>query len=291
MKIGYPCIHRTIGCTANSTFRLNSYSEERLIQAVQNNLDCLQKILEWNVKHNLLFFRISSQLVPFASHPICRFKWQTYFDESFKKNGTFIKNNNIRISMHPDQFILLNAKDEKIVKRSVAELEYHCTVLDLMQLDKTAKVQIHIGGVYGDKKTSIERFIHEYKKLPQYVKSRLVIENDDHRYSLADCLHIHKQIEVPIVFDTLHHECFNNGENFLEAIASASKTWKKIDGLLMVDYSSQEKGKRKGAHAQKIDIKHFKSFISQTKDFDFDIMLEIKDKEASALKAKNFLDK
>jgi len=148
VKIGYPCINTRIGCTANSTFRLKNYSKENLIEKVTNNLNCLRKILEFNAKNNLLFFRISSDLVPFASHPVCRFDWVKHFKREFKEIGDYIKKNNIRISMHPDQFVLINAKDKDIVKRSIKELDYHCSVLDAMGLDGSAKVQIHVGGVY-----------------------------------------------------------------------------------------------------------------------------------------------
>jgi len=289
MKLGYPCINRSIGCTANSTFRLASYSEDRLIEAVKNNLDCLQKILAYNVAHNLLFFRISSKLIPFASHPICTFDWKNYFKKDFEAVGNYIKKHAMRISMHPDQFVLINAKDKEIVKRSIAELNYHCKVLDLMQLKDDAKVQIHVGGVYGDKGAAIDRFVYEYKKLPDCIKKRLVIEHDDHRFSFIDCLKINKAIRIPIVFDTLHHECFNEGQTLREAIQLAAKTWQKKDGILMVDYSEQEKDKRKGTHSQTINIRKFKSFLEETQGLDFDIMLEIKDKEKSALKAIKML--
>jgi len=289
MKIGYPCINRGIGCTTNSTFRLANYSKERLIKAVTNNIDCLQKILVYNVKHDLLFFRISSDIIPFASHPICKFKWEQYFEKDFANVGEFIKKNKFRISMHPDQFILINAKDKKIVTRSVKELAYHCTVLDLMGLDNTAKVQIHIGGVYGDKEASIERFIKEYKKLPEIIKKRLAIENDHNRYSFQDCLRVYQKTKIPIIFDSFHHECLNNGETMRDALLLASKTWKKTDGVLMVDYSSQEKNKVTGAHAQTIDICHFKKFLQNITGIECDIMLEIKDKEKSAHKARQIL--
>lgn len=282
MKIGYPCINRSIGCTANSTFRLKNYSKENLIEKVTNNLNCLQKILEFNVKNDFLFFRISSDIVPFASHPVCRFKWNKYFKDKLNEIGKYIKKNKIRISMHPDQFTLINAKDNEIIKRSIRELKYHCQILDALQLDMTAKVQIHVGGVYGDKEESIKRFVKNFKKLPINIKRRLAIENDDRLYSLQDCLKI---VKTPIIFDSFHHECFNNGEPIRKALLLAKKTWRKRDGVLMVDYSSQKSDARRGSHTEHINLKHFKKFIKDTKNIDFDLMLEVKDKEKSALQA------
>ena len=98
MKIGYPCINRTIECQGNRTFRLKSYSEKKLVRTIDNNLDCLLKILQFNVKHNILFFRITSDLVPFASHSICKFNWQKNFRKKFQVIGDYIKYNNIRES-------------------------------------------------------------------------------------------------------------------------------------------------------------------------------------------------
>jgi len=147
VKIGYPCINWSIGCKGDRTFRLRNYSEDRLISTVRNNLDCLLKMLRFNVTHDILFFRITSDLIPFASHPVCEFHWQGYFRKELEEIGGFIQGNRIRISMHPDQFVLINAEDNGIVERSIEELQYHAEVLDLMRLDETAKIQIHIGGM------------------------------------------------------------------------------------------------------------------------------------------------
>ena len=133
MKIGYPCLNRTIGCKADRTFRLKSYSEERLIETVANNLACLEEILRHNVAMRVLFFRITSDLVPFASHPVCRFDWQGHFREQFTRLGAFIREHDIRISMHPDQFTLINSLDEAIFERSRRELLYHAQVLDALR--------------------------------------------------------------------------------------------------------------------------------------------------------------
>jgi UV DNA damage endonuclease len=285
MRIGYPCINRTISCTTNSTFRLKSYSKKKLYEKIINNINCLNKILEYNQKNKIQFFRISSDIIPFASHPICKANWAKDFKKQLEQTGNYIKKHKMRISMHPDQFTILNAKDRTIVKRSIKELEYHCKLLDTMKLDSTAKVQIHVGGVYGEKEKSIERFIKNYKKTSKTIKKRLAIENDHQSYSLKDCLQISKKTKIPIIFDTYHQECLNNGETIKQAITQAKKTWKKKDGPQIIHYSSQKTNARKGTHAEHINIRHFKKTIQNIKNLNLDIMLEIKDKEKSALKA------
>jgi len=285
MKIGYPCINWSIECSGNKTFRLKSYYEDRLKTTVKNNLDCLEKILKYNVDNNVLFFRITSDLVPFASHPICTFNWQNYFKEDFIRIGQLIQQNDIRISMHPDQFIVLNSPDKNVVQKSIKELLYHVQILDLMELDSMAKIQLHIGGVYNDKKNSMDRFIQQYKKLDSMIKKRLVIENDDRIYSLKDCLYVNQKTNIPILFDVFHHSILNNGEAINDSVETCARSWDKKDGLLMVDYSSQRLGENKGRHTETIDINNFKLFLDETKPYDFDIMLEIKDKEKSVLKA------
>jgi UV DNA damage endonuclease len=289
MKVGYPCISRSIGCTANSNFKLASYSEERLIKTVKNNLECLAKILRYNVENDLLFFRISSDLVPFASHPVCKFDWMNHYKLQFKEIGEYIKKKDIRISMHPGQFVLINSIKEKVVQRSIKELDYHCKILDAMGMDITSKIQIHVGGVYGDKPKAIERFAERYESLSESIKKRLVIENDDRLFSLKDCLYINQLTGIPFVFDSFHHECLNSEESVRDAIMKAQTAWKDKDGSLMVDYSSQKEGERRGKHATTIDLSLFKNFIDETKGLEFDIMLEIKDKEKSALKAIKLL--
>lgn len=291
MKIGYACINYQLDCRASSTFRLKSYSEERLTTTISNNLNCLKKILQFNLDHNLLFFRISSDIIPFASHPICQLDWAEYFKSSLQEIGAMIRQNNLRISMHPDQFVLINSTNRDIVQRSIAELQYHATFLDALELDTTAKIQIHVGGLYGDKDRAIKTFCENYNALPQSIKKRLVVENDDRLFSIADCYDIHKKTAIPIIFDNLHHQCLSGELDLITAFEIANNTWRTEDGLMMVDYSSQEPNAKKGKHAETIDLHDFKNFLQDTKEFDFDIMLEIKDKEKSALRAVELLIK
>ena len=286
MRIGYPCINRTIGCTANSTFRLKSYSQSRLKQTIRNNLECLQKILQFNIEHGLLFFRISSDLVPFASHPANKFNWQKHFKQEFEAIGEYIRKNKIRISMHPDQFTLINSVKEDIFERSKKELKYHADLLDLMKLDASAKIQIHVGGVYGDKKKSMERFVKRYEIIDDAIRQRLVIENDDRLYDLSNCLQINRQTKIPVLLDVFHHKLNNKAQIGTEYFELAAKTWElKTDGVPMVDYSSPKPNGLPQQHSETIDLRSFSEFLKQTEPFDFDIMLEIKDKEKSAIQA------
>ncbi len=289
MKIGYPCINRSLSCKGDRTFRLRSYSQERLQQTIQNNLDCLLHILQFNRDHGLLFFRISSDLIPFASHPICTFPWQYVFRNRFEEIGEFIIKNDMRISIHPDQFIVLNTPRELVFQRSMAEVTYHAEVLDLMGLDATAKIQLHLGGVYGEKPQSMERFMTRYHSLDTRLKRRLVIENDEKSYSIHDCLLIHKKIGIPVLFDYFHHTLLNNNEPLTYVLERCEKTWGSEDGIPMVDYSSQKPHMAKGAHAEHLDNSDFSRFLLQSKPYDFDLMLEIKDKERSAIKAIEML--
>lgn len=248
------------------------------------------RILEFNVAHDLLLFRITSDLIPFASHSVCTVPWQHYFKKEFSEIGAFVKKNGIRLSMHPDQFTFINSIDEAIFARSVRELMYHADVLDLLTAaDTTHKIQIHVGGVYDDKEKSIARFIARYKSLPLKLRKRLVIENDDRSYGAADCLRIYDRIGIPVIFDTLHHRVRNEGELLRDVFLKACSTWERNDGVPMVDYSTQDRKKRPGSHAQTIDPGEFRAFLNQAQGLDFDIMFEIKDKETSALKAAAIL--
>jgi UV DNA damage endonuclease len=289
VKIGYPCLNRSLGCTSSRTFRLRSYAPERLLATVRENLLCLRRVLEFNRVNGLLFFRITSDLVPFASHPICSVPWPDFFAAEFAELGAFIKRSGMRISMHPDQFTLINSPDADIFRRSSAELSYHARVMDLLGLDRTAKIQIHGGGVYGDKAKSLDRFCRRFEKLGLSVRRHLVVENDDQRYGLADCLHLSRRTGIPVLFDSFHHRLNNEGEDLASAISLAAASWGKSDGRPMVDYSSQKKGARRGSHAESIDVKHFSRFLEAVGAIDLDIMLEIKDKEKSALRARRFL--
>jgi len=289
MKIGYPCSNLTLAVSTSRTFRLSSYSADRLIETVSANLDALQAVLEWNTAHDSRFFRISSATIPFASHPVMSVDWQSCFGSRLRDIGDYLRQHDVRINVHPGQYVILNSPREEVVCRAIAELQYHADLLDLLGLDATHKIQIHTGGVYGDKESAINRFATTYDMLPESIRRRLVIENDERQFSLADNLKIHSSTGIPVLFDIFHHELFNAGESLGEALDRVIPTWNG-HGPAMIDYSSQNPDKQSGAHTISIDLDAFEPVLCELEHRPVDLMLEIKDKEASVLKVMGLLE-
>jgi UV DNA damage endonuclease len=285
MRIGYPCINLSLPCRPSRTFRLANLSWEKLRETLSGNLACLEEIVRWNAEHGLLFLRITSDLVPLASHPENCFPWDEEFRAEFARIGALMRDFGMRISMHPGQYTLLNSPRPEVGRAAVADLLYHARVLDLLGLDSSAKIQIHVGGVYGNKKKAMERFLRAYEALPEGVKRRLVLENDERFYTLSDVLLLHRETGIPVVFDFFHHELNPDGRTLAEALECQKETWRPEDGLPIVDYSSPLSGGRTGSHAYALDEEHFRRFLEESRPYDFDLMLEVKDKERSALRA------
>jgi UV DNA damage endonuclease len=242
-------------------------------------------MLHFNAEHGIRFFRISSDLIPFASHPEIEPPWRHLYARAIAELGPLIQHEGVRIDMHPGQYTVLNSPDESVVKNAMRDLVYHVGVLDEMGLDQAAKVQIHLGGVYGDHEASLARFIARARILPETIRRRLVIENDERHFALADCLRAADGAHLPVLLDVYHHRLKNDGELLVDALAAAAETWSAADGIPIVDYSSPLPGGRFGQHAETLDADVFRQFLNETRGLDADVMLEIKDKELSALRA------
>ena len=120
--------------------------------------------------------------------------------------------------MHPGQYTIINSPKEEIVKKSVRELYANTWILEQLNLDETAKVQIHVWGVYRNKEKALQRFIANFQLIPEFIKKRLVIENDDRSFDYRDCLKISTELEIPVVFDIFHHSIKNNNETVVESL-------------------------------------------------------------------------
>lgn len=289
MEIGYACLTIGVRDTNFKTCTFKNADEENLIKIIEHNLKSLENIIIYNIKNNIKLFRISSDIIPFGSREAKTLDWWEIFQKQLDDIGKMVKQYNIRVSMHPGQYTVLNSNNEDVVKRAIEDLIYHTRFLDSLGVDKKNKIILHIGGVYGDKKAAIDRFINNYRLLDKSIKDRLVIENDDKSYNIEEVLEISRILDIPVVYDNLHNEVLpsNNFKNNKYYIEKARKTWKLEDGKQKTHYSQQNLNKRSGSHSETIDIKKFSYYIKDLPDID--IMFEVKDKNLSTIKANNYL--
>lgn len=290
MKIGYACLTEGVYNTKFKTCTLKTATRENLLKIIEHNLDTLEEIIDYNIKMNISFFRLGSDIIPFGSSPVNNLPWDGIFKERFQTISKKIKDKNIRISMHPGQYTILNSPNETIIERAIEDLEYHNRFLNALEMDKTSKIILHIGGVYGDKESAIARFEKTYSILSDAIKSRLIIENDDKSYNIGDVLGIAKRNSIPVAYDNLHNTLlpFDESKDDNHFIKLANKTWTSSDGVQKIHYSQSANGKRTGSHSKTIDLEVFSGFLKDIPDVD--IMLEVKDKNISALKVNNLID-
>lgn len=289
MAIGYACLAIGVPNTDQRTCTSKYVTESLLLELIAHNLAALEELIEYNIKNEITLFRISSDLIPFGSSPLNPLKWWEIFKDDFDRIGVKIKQGHLRVSMHPGQYTVLNSQHPEVVQRAVDDLNYHAQVLDSLNTLFECKIILHIGGVYDQKKLAMDRFAANFKKLEPSVKKRLIIENDERSYSISDVLEISWQLGIPVVFDNLHHKIHpsNPFKNEFYWIEEARKTWKPVDGPQKIHYSQQNTSKKSGSHSTGIDLDEFMKFYTELGRTDLDIMLEVKDKNCSALKCIN----
>ncbi|HEX3077450.1 MAG TPA: UV DNA damage repair endonuclease UvsE [Lachnospiraceae bacterium] len=268
---------------------MKTVSDETLMSLISQNLDTLDHIMDYNIANHIKLFRITSDLIPFGSSPLNQLKWWDIFHERLDYIGDKVRENGIRISMHPGQYTVLNSPDELVVERAVKDLEYHTRLLEAIDPNQENKIILHIGGAYGNKELAMKRFIENYHKLDTSIRKHLVIENDDKIYNIDEVMEISKSTGVPVVFDVLHHRINPTTEerDIYEWITLCRDTWKPEDGNQKIHYSEQNPLKKPGSHSETISLMTFQNFIDGLGGMSPDIMLEVKDKNLSAVKCLN----
>jgi len=292
MCIGYACLTVGVPHTALKSCISKNASNERLLDLISNNLISLENTIDYNIKNNIMLFRISSDLIPFGSSQVNSLPWWDLFASQFLMIGKKIIASGMRVSMHPGQYTVLNSPHEEVVKRAIEDLNYHTLVLGSLGLGAEHKIVLHIGGIYSDKTQAIQRFVTTYHGLDDAVKQRVVLENDDKSYNICDVLEIATIVKAPVIFDNLHNKInfCNSQENELYWINECRKTWQKKDGHQKMHYSQQDLQKKPGSHSNSIRINEFVDFYTNLERKELDIMLEVKDKNISAVKCINCTD-
>jgi UV DNA damage endonuclease len=295
MNLGYACINMTLSESKNKittnrsmvkkTFNLKGieYAGEL---ALLNSRDLIH-ILRWNQENSINLFRLSSELFPWASeYKLEELPTYKKIETILRGSGLYARSNGIRITTHPGPFNVLTSPNPTVVKNTTVDLEIHGKVFDMMGLERTPynKINIHCNGVYGDKKSAMDRFCENFQLLSDSVKSRLTVENDDKAtmYSVKDLMYIHEKIGIPIVFDYHHHKFCTGGLTEEEALKLAVTTWPA--GIVPVVHYSESKSLHENdtkikpqAHSEYINR------IPNTYGIDVDIMVEAKAKELAIL--------
>lgn len=259
----------------------------RLRRITRANLHSTLRILRYNKAYNIDVYRFTSKLVPLATHPmVAHWDYIEDFKDELREIGDFVKENDFRVSAHPDHYTLINSTSKKVLEDSIRDLDYHVKLFEAMGLeDYKYKLVMHIGGVYKDKESSVERFKENYEKLPDRIRKRLMLENDDKVYTARDVLNICNDLKVPMVLDVHHHNCVNNGERLDEMLGEIFDTWKDEYFSPKIHFSTPKSCKDFRSHADDIDINEFYEFLGIAKGIgrDFDVMLEAKNKDTALL--------
>ena len=299
-RIGYACINETLKAQkprvvtnrsmVKRTFheRGSGYAAELILQNARD----LLTILQWNEAHDIRFFRVSSDMLPWASEFDLRA--ETLWPEigsALADVGAFAREKGHRITMHPGPFNCLGSPSESVILNSLKDMELHGLVLDAMGAPRThhAKINIHVGGAYGDPDQAMERFCRNIERLSDSVLSRLTVENDD-RPNLFNVSMLHRGIYqrtgTPIVFDSLHYEYGPADVPKPEALALALSTWP--DGIVPVCHHSSSRKLNEDASCRM--EKAHADFIYEPFEcgaHTIDLMLETKAKEAALLRYRD----
>lgn len=269
----------------------------------------LREILNYLDDNDIRMYRISSDFAPYVTHPDMP-QFHNQIDEcldELAEVGALAREYDIRLSFHPSQYIVLNSPDERIADASVRDFCAQARMLDAMGQGSEAVIVTHVGGVYGDKPSSLDRFAQRYEALPKVARRRLVLENDETSYSASDVLEISRRVDIPVVWDYLHH--MNNNPDRLEireVLSRVLATWP--EGVTPKMHFSSPRTelremKRKSPLTGKMETVLLPPLLSQHSDYinpfefamfmehvdglpDFDIMLEAKAKDLALLKLR-----
>jgi UV DNA damage endonuclease len=292
MNIGYACINMTMGkhVTTNRAMVKKTFNTKGLDYvselALKNSADII-KILEWNRLNGIYFFRLSSAIIPWGDHiDLTQLKDYKQIKRELKKAGDFAKFHNMRINSHPGPFCVLTSPNETVVNNTIADLELHGKIFDMMGLSKTPynNINIHCNGVYGDKQSAMDRFITNFNKCSNSVKTRLTIENDDKgsMYSVKDLMYIYERTGIPIVFDYHHHQFCTGDLSEEQALKLAATTWP--EGITQEVHYSESKALHENDSKQKPQAhSDYINVLPNTYGLDLDIMVEAKAKELAIL--------
>lgn len=283
MRVGYACINTSI----KENFRtcrvatVEKKGPDILKELTLENLKLTKRIIEWNIEHGILFYRMTSEMVVLATHPVNPWDWRDDPDviRVCSEIKTLRDEHGLRLSTHPGQYSVLNSPNPDVVERTIADLDYHAA---LSELTGAEDMILHLGGKYGDPESALERLVSETCKLPEPIRSRLRYENDDRTYNLEDVLSVCESTGIPTCFDIHHHRCNPADAPLDELMDRVYRTWETI-GTPKVHISSGKNTPDDRRHHDIIFADDVDWLLAVLDGRNADIMVEAKAKEQAAL--------
>jgi UV DNA damage endonuclease len=261
------------------------------------NVKDISKMIRWNDRYNIKFFRLSSEMFPFASHPEYGYKLAPFASEALAEAGRVIAELGHRVTTHPGQFTQLGSPRDSVIQNAIRDLNYHDELLSLLKLpeqqNQDAVMILHMGGVFEGKEETLARFRKYYADLSPGVKNRLVLENDDVSWTVHDLLPVCEELNIPMVLDFHHHNImFNSDEiregtkDIMELFPRIKATWDRKNIRQKMHYSEPTPPAITGRQRRKHNPRVF-SLPSCAPDMD--LMIEAKDKEQAVFELmRNF---
>jgi UV DNA damage endonuclease len=262
------------------------------------NLHNTLRLLKHNRAYEIQVYRLSSKLIPLIGHELLR-DWDPIakLAAELEELGDYAKQNEMRISFHPDHFTVLSTHRSEVLDKSIADLERHAAMLDAMGLGPEAKCNIHIGGSYGDKEKAGERFIAHFRKLCPEIQKRITLENDDKTFTALETVEIAERVGAPVVLDIHHHQVNNDGEQAVQLWPRIQKTWlntvnsdQTVGAMPIlppkIHASSPKSEKEPRSHADYIEVEPLLAFLRDIAAHtpNLDIMIEAKMKDQALLR-------
>jgi len=291
IRLGLCCIFRKepIKFRRTTATYLQAFSRDQqleyLAEICRHNAQALHKALRYCRDHDIKDFRINSQILPLKTHPDVGYLMEDlpFHDQimqTFKDCGRFCREHDIRTTFHPDQYILLSSSSSDVVRRSIADLIYQAEVAGWVNSDV---INIHGGGAYGDKSASLRRLRKRIERLPEKVRSRLTLENDDRVYTPKNLLPVCRDMGIPLVYDVHHHRCLPDGSSVEATTELAMATWNREPLFHLSSPKHGWKSQNPRNHHDYIDADDFPECW---KNLDITIEVEAKAKELAVMKLK-----
>ncbi|MED4038949.1 UV DNA damage repair endonuclease UvsE [Niallia taxi] len=267
--------------------------KQRLLEITKTNLINTKRALHYNIGHEIMLYRMSSSIVPLATHPDVMWDYLTPFKEEFAEIGQLVKDHGLRVSFHPNQYTLFTSPRPEVTKNAVIDMEYHYKMLEAMGVEDRSVINIHIGGTYGDKEQTLIRFYENIKSLPLHIKKIMTLENDDKTYNTEETLTVCQNETIPLVFDYHHHMANLCDKPLEELLLPIFETWKHRGIIPKIHLSSPKSEKTFRSHADFVNADFVKPLIQLLRplQMDVDFMIEAKLKDQACLQLVEDLSK